>query len=274
MQWVPTFTLFLILYPLGWLISHFCYFFDRNISSNNLSIIGTLITFFLFLQILPSWGQTRWKTNQVWLYIGLDFRNKLKALKIFLNGFFWSVLLLLMFFLFIYLFGWVEDYKSINLTIILNALLLIIGIVFAEELIFRGWLMEEMIVLFGYKKGIVIESAIFSLAHFRADIGLVALIPFLGGLFLFGLVLTLRRIIDKGSLWGTIGLHGGLVGIWYLFDSGLIKLSNETPYYLLGPSQNMINPIGGIFGINILLIIIFFQRRLFSRTGRFFTETD
>ena len=72
------------------------------------------------------------------------------------------------------------------------------------------------------EKGIIFQSAIFSLAHFRSDIGLLALIPFLTGLFLFGLVLTLRRTIDQGSLWGCIGLHGGLVGIWYLFDSGMV----------------------------------------------------
>ena len=28
-----------------------------------------------FLGLLPSWGRSRWKTKQVWLYIGLDLRN-------------------------------------------------------------------------------------------------------------------------------------------------------------------------------------------------------
>ena len=133
--------------------------------------------------------------------------------------------------------------------------------------------MEEMVLLFGLKRGIIFQSAIFSLAHFRSDIGLVALIPFLAGLFLFGLVLTLRRSLDKGSLLGCIGLHGGLVSIWYLVDSGMIIFSVDTPYYLLGPSRNMVNPIGSVIGIIILLITIFFQRRLFARTGRFLAST-
>ena len=101
----------------------------------------------------------------------------------------------------------------------------------------------------------------------------LGLIPFLIGLFLFGLVLTLRRTIDKGSLWGCIGLHGGLVGIWYLFDSGMVVFSIDTPYYLLGPSKYMVNPIGSVIGITILLITIFFQRRLFASTGRFLAST-
>ena len=117
------------------------------------------------------------------------------------------------------------------------------------------------------------QSAIFSLAHYRSDIDLLALIPFFTGLFLFGLLLTLRRTIDKGSLWGCIGLHGGLVCVWYLFESGMITFSIHTPYYLLGPSKNMVNPIGSVIGITILLITIIFQRRFFARTGRFLAST-
>ena len=128
--------------------------------------------------------------------------------------------------------------------------------------------MEEMVLLFGLRRGIMFQSIIFSLAHYRSDIGLLALIPFLTGLFLFGLVLTIRRTMDRGSLWGCIGLHGGLVGIWYLFDSGMVLFSINTPYFLLGPSKDMVNPIGGIIGITILLITVFSQRRLFSRTGQ------
>ena len=273
MRWIPTLTLFLLLYPAGWLFSIFFYLFNRDIRSDHLSIIGTLITFILFLSILPSWGIIRWKTNNIWVSIGLDFKNKFTALKRFFSGFIFSVYLLLILVLFFFLCGWVDKVDYIKFTQLLNAILLIVGIVFAEEIVFRGWLMEEMVLLFGLKRGIIIQSTIFSLAHYRADIGLISLIPFFTGLFLFGLVLTLRRTIDKGSLWGCIGLHGGFVGIWYLIDSGMLSFSIDTPYFLLGPSKNMVNPIGGLIGIIILLITIFFQRRLFARTGRFLAST-
>ena len=273
MQWIPTFTLFLFLYPAGWLISQFFYLFNREISSNKLSIIGTIITFILFLSVLPSWGSIRWKTSNLWVSIGLDFKNKFTALKNFLSGFIFSIFLIFILFMVIFLCGWIDRVENIQFTELLNAILLIVGIVFAEEIVFRGWLMEEMVLLFGLKKGMILQSAIFSLAHYRSDISLLALFPFFTGLFLFGLVLTLRRTFDRGSLWGCIGLHGGLVGIWYLFDSGLVIFSIDTPYYLLGPSKNMVNPIGSIIGITILLITIFFQRRLFARTGRFLAST-
>ncbi len=273
MRWIPTFTLFLFLYPFGWFISNFSYFFNKNLSSNDLSIIGTIITFFLFLMLLPSWARRRWNTSDLWLSIGLDFKNHLKSLKIFLNGILWSFVILLIFIIFIFVCGWVDSFNNIKVNDLFNAILLIVGIVFAEELIFRGWLTEEMVLLFGLKRGIIFQSAIFSLAHYRSDIGILALIPYLSGLFVFGLVLTLRRTIDEGSLWGCIGLHGGLVGSWYLFDSGMVIFSDDLPYYFLGPSKEMVNPIGGIIGIIVLLTIIFFQRRLFLRTGRFLAST-
>jgi len=273
MQWIPTITLFLFLYPAGWFVSQFFFLFNREISSNNLSILGTIITFILFLILLPSWGRIRWKTNDIWLSIGLDFKNKYTALKIFFNGFIFSVFLIIILFIFFLLSGWIDRVDYIKFIQLLNAILLIVGIVFAEEMIFRGWLMEEMVLLVGMRRGMIFQSAIFSLAHYRSDLSLSALIPFLTGLFLFGIVLTFRRIIDKGSLLGCIGLHGGLVGIWYLFDSGMVSFSIDTPYFLLGPSRNMVNPIGSIIGIVILLITIFFQRRLFARTGRFLAST-
>ncbi len=273
MQWIPTFSLFLFLYPAGWFISHFFYLINRNISANDLSIIGTIITFSLFLILLPSWGKIRWKTKHLWVSIGLDYKNKFRAIQIFFRGFILSFFLLLIFSLFIFLCGWVDSIGYIKVGALLNAILLIVGIVFAEEIVFRGWLLEEMVFLFGLRRGIIFQSAIFSLAHYRSDIGLLALIPFLTGLFLFGIVLTLRRTIDKGSLLGCIGLHGGLVGIWHIVDSGMVVFSIDTPYFLLGPSKDMINPIGSVIGITILSIIIFFQRRLLERTGRFLAST-
>ncbi len=273
MQWLPTLTLFLFLYPAGWCFSHFFYLFNRDISYSNLSIIGTIITFFLFLTLLPSWARIRWQTTNLWESIGLDFKNKFTALRIFLSGFIFSAFLIFILVLVLFLCGWIDRVDYVNFTEVLNAILLIVGIVFAEEIVFRGWLMEEMILLFGLRRGIIAQSIIFSIAHYRADIGLLPLIPFFAGLFLLGLVLTLRRTIDRGSLLGCIGLHGGLVGIWYLFDSGMLIFSIDTPYFLLGPSKNMVNPIGSVIGITILLITIFFQRRLFARTGRFLAST-
>ena len=273
MQWIPTFTLFLFLYPSGWFISRLFYLFNRDISSSNLSIICTVTAFILFLIILPSWGSIRWKNNHIWKSIGLDFTNKIKVFEVFFSGFIFSFFLIFILLLLFFFCGWIDKINYVKFSVLLNAILLIVGIVFAEEVVFRGWLMEEMVLLFGLRRGIIFQSLIFSFAHYRSDIGFLALIPFLTGLFLFGVVLTLRRIKDRGSIFGCIGLHGGLVGMWFLFDSGMVIFSIDVPYFLLGPSKTMVNPIGSIFGITLLLITIIYQRRLFAKTGRFLAAT-
>ncbi len=273
MRWIPTFTLFPILYLIGWIFSHLSYIFYKDISPSNLSLVGTIITFLCFIILLPSWAKYRWGTNHPWRCLGLNFEKRYEAIKLFLNGFILAIFLLIILLILLLLNGWIDNFNQLNINYLFNAFLLVIGVGFAEELIFRGWLMQEMIFLFGLRKGIIFQAAIFSFAHIRFDLGLLPLVPFSLGLFLFGLVLTLRRTIDKGELWGCIGLHGGLVGVWFLFNSGLVIFSNETPYYLLGASKELQNPIGGVIGIAALFIILIFQRRLFSKTDRFLDLT-
>ena len=61
--------------------------------------------------------------------------------------------------------------------------------------------------------------------------------------------------------------------VYASINSGMVIFSLDTPYIFLGPSKSMVNPIGSVVGIIILLITIFFQRKLFARTGRFLAST-
>ena len=80
------------------------------------------------------------------------------------------------------------------------------------------------------------------------------------GFILLGIFLSLVKIRDKGSLWNCIGLHGGLVGIWFFINNGLIEFKENTPSFLAGPfTQNIPNPIGGISAILILLLLCLFS---------------
>ena len=79
------------------------------------------------------------------------------------------------------------------------------------------------------------------------------------GFILLGIFLSLVKIRDKGSLWNCIGIHGGLVGIWFLLNNGLIKFKENTPSFLAGPyTQNVPNPIGSFSAILILLLLCIF----------------
>ena len=114
---------------------------------------------------------------------------------------------------------------------------------------------------------------IFSLAHIRFDTDFLSGALLLSGLFLLGFFLALRRFLDKGSLWGCIGLHGSLVGIWFVIDSGFIEFSSNTPSFLIGLHHSNPNPISGIASILILLIVCYSQQSTFSIMRRFFAGT-
>ena len=62
--------------------------------------------------------------------------------------------------------NWLGNLSSETL---LNSLLLIIGIGFAEELVFRGWLLEELKNQYGLKKAIVFQALAFSIVHVGFD---------------------------------------------------------------------------------------------------------
>ena len=76
----------------------------------------------------------------------------------------------------------------------------------------------------------------------------------LTGLFLLGILLSLIRLNDKNSLWGCIGLHGGLVGLWFITNNGLLFISKNSPIWLVGPGSINTNPLGGLFGICLMII--------------------
>ena len=86
----------------------------------------------------------------------------------------------------------------------------------------------------------------------------------LAGLFLLGLLLSLRRILDKGSLIGSIGLHGGLVGSWFFINSDVINISPNAPSWITGPGDLAPNPIGGMVAISALCLILSFYRTAFA----------
>ena len=79
------------------------------------------------------------------------------------------------------------------------------------------------------------------------------------GFILLGIFLSLVKIRHKGSLWNYIGIHGGLVGIWFFLNNGLIEFKENTPSFLAGPFiQNIPNPIGSFSAILILLLLCIF----------------
>ena len=151
--------------------------------------------------------------------------------------------------------------------LLINAVMLGLGVGFAEELLFRGWLLGELNLLIGQQRSLWLQAVLFSLVHTRFNLPPLQLLGLLIGLLLLGLALGLQRRADGGLLWGAIGLHGGLVAGWFLLHQGLATINPAAPAWLMGPD----NPIAGLVGWLGLMLLLLVRRRWWaaptSRSG-------
>ena len=240
------------LYILGWILANPLLLI--GLDKEKLSLTGTIFTFLLFIFSLPKWFQIRWGIKNIWELLGINIINRNRNfIFYFVKGFLLSIILICLIIIPIIGSQWGIWLGKISTGIFINAIFLIIGVGFAEELIFRGWLLEELKNQFGLKKAIIAQASIFSIVHIGFDLPFWQMTSILCGLFLLGILLSLIRLKDKNSLWGCIGLHGGLVGLWFLTNNGLLDISKDYPKWIFGPG----NPLGGILGIFIMLVFCF-----------------
>ena len=249
------------LYICGWILA--TPIFLLGVEKENLSLIGTIFTFLIFIFSLPKWFKLRWGVINTWKLLGINKVDKnINLFIFFLRGFLLSVILISLILIPIIGTKWGYWIGTISTDTFINAIYLILGVGFAEELIFRGWLLEELKKQFGLKKAILGQAFIFSIVHIGFDLPFLQMLSILTGLFLLGILLSLIRLKDKNSLWGCIGLHGGLVGLWFITNNGLLEISENSPKWLVGPGTINTNPLGGIFGISLIALFCFLIFRL------------
>ena len=255
------------LYIFGWILATPLLLI--GLGKENLSLSGTIFTFLIFVISLPKWFEIRWGFKNTWTLLGINKidRNR-NFIFYFMKGFLLSIILILLILIPIIGTQWGSWLGNISPEIIINAIFLIIGVGFAEELIFRGWLLEELKNQFGLKKAIIAQASIFSIVHIGFDLPFWQMTSILSGLFLLGILLSLIRLKDKNSLWGCIGLHGGLVGLWFITNNGLVDISKDYPKWIFGPG----NPLGGILGIFIMLVFCFFYLKSYKKRIQIFNQ--
>lgn len=129
-------------------------------------------------------------------------------------------------------------------------LLLALWISATEELIFRGCLPNLLQQDYSIVTATAIASFIFAIAHLIW--APKETLPQLPGLWLMGIVLTLARVADGGSLGIAIGLHAAWIwGITIVDTAKLIKPSQKVPEWITGIAEK---PLAGAAGIMLLLI--------------------
>lgn len=265
-HWAGTLLYVPILYGVGWLLSRPVMWFFPALRPDQLDLIGALLALILLLLTLPWRLRNGLGVQEPWRFLGLVGSSG-QILGTWLRGVLKAAALLFVVVFVLLLVGaarW-RGFESLNGATILNALALTLGVGFAEELIFRGWLWGELTAVLSRPKALFYQALFFGLVHPWWRLPGFTAIGLLGGLILLGVALGLQRRADSGRLWGAMGLHGGLVGGWFAIQSGPLSLMPSGPEWLMGPGGvGGINPIGGFVGWFALAAMIMIRRSWWS----------
>jgi membrane protease YdiL (CAAX protease family) len=248
-RWSGTLLYVPLLYGLGWLLARPLGSFAPGLRPDQVDLAGAVVALVLLLLTLPLRLRRAWGESHPWRTLGV--RAPLPALLgTFGRGLLRALALLALVVVALLAWGgarWIGP-AGLDGGEVLNALALLLGVGFAEELVFRGWLWGELRLQMAARGALLLQAAVFALVHPWSQAGGLGAVGLLGGLLLLGLNLALVRRDDGDVLWGAVGLHGGLVGGWFALQAGLLELLPGAPPWLAGPGGSQPNPIGGLVG--------------------------
>ena len=218
----------------------------------NLTTIVTMSLLFVQLLFLwKFWGKFVYQEDNILARYGLETsqKNSHELFKGLAIGF-WFCLGL---FIVEALLGWIEIVppKFRLLRIVVEGLLSALGIGLAEELVFRGWLLDELQRNYSQKNSMYVGAVVFALAHFIKPIEeIIRTAVTFPALILLGVTLILAKSNHSDRLGICIGIHAGLVWGYYIVNVGeLIQYSDRVPVWVTGIDNN---PIAGIMGLVFL----------------------
>ena len=249
--------LFILTLLLLWLPFVVIVFLVFGTTDANLNTIVTMaILLVIFLGLIPFWGKKVYDKTSIFASYGLvnSSRNFLYLLKGLAIGFTFTWLL----FTLEAILGWVT-FQPASMSapkLVLEGFLSALGIAFAEELFFRGWLLWEMEKDYPLFSAGLINAIIFALLHFIKPIEeIIRTSVTFPALMLLGYILVVAKRGHRNLLGISIGLHGGLVWGYYVINVGeIITYQNVVPQWITGVDQN---PIAGIMGLMFLSALLY-----------------
>ena len=238
---------FLILLLITWLPIALSAQFSLSDRPNLLTILTMGWLFILFFILIKGVGKWVYGEKQSYRNIGL-FLSAKNALEL-LQGLGIGLSLTFSLFFLQGILGWLnwENNSLPFWRLILEGSLTGLGVAFAEESFFRGWLLNELERDYSLKIALWTNGIIFAIAHFLKPIpAMIETFPAFPGLLLLGLILILAKRKNQGRLGLSIGLHGGLVWGYYIVDvGGLIRYTETVSPAITGIYGN---PIAGVMG--------------------------
>ena len=233
--WLP------IAAPIYWLVH------DQNLV--NILTLPLLYGEFIFLVRL--WGKYVYLQPKLLRHYGLQ-RTRRNGREL-LFGLGIGIIAILSLFLVEGWLGWLlwQPPKIFLPQLILEGFVVALGYGLAEELLFRGWLLDEL--QRDYRPRVVLwaNALVFALLHFIKPLPeIIHTSPQFGGLLLLGLTLVWAKRSGGGRLGLPIGLHAGFVWGNYIINVGqLVKYSGQVPDWITGVNRN---PLAGVTGLLFL----------------------
>lgn len=227
---------------------------------NLVSILTITLLYGEFILLLRFWGKQVYHQRHLLRQYGLE-RTQRFRLEL-LTGLGIGITAVLSLFGIEGGFGWlIWQQPSVFLPqIILEGLIVALAFGFAEELLFRGWLLDELQRDYRQSTALWINAIAFALLHFIKPLDAIQrTLPQFPALLLLGLILVWAKRSRHNRLGLPIGFHAGLVWGYYIINVGnLVKYSGSVPDWITGVDRN---PLAGIMGLLFLGCIAFWSRR-------------
>lgn len=232
MLWLP------LALPIYWLVEN----------TNLESILTLVILYVEFIFLLNIWGKKVYQKPGIFSHYGLEF-TRINGVEL-LQGLAIGLTCVLVLFCLESVLGWLvwQQPKVFLVEIILEGLLVSLGVGFAEELLFRGWLLDELQQDYKLNIALGIDAILFAVSHFIKPLeAIIHTLPQFPALVLLGLTQVWGKRWRRGRLGLPIGLHGGLVWGYYIINVGqLTKYSGQVPDWVTGVNNN---PLQGVMGM-------------------------
>ena len=227
---------------------------------NLVTILTMGLLFGAFLIFVQFWGRKVYRQPQLLKRYGLEGRrqNGLDLLK----GLGIGLLFTFSLFALEGLLGWLKfQTPPVALPrVILEGLVSALGIGFAEELVFRGWLLDELQRDYSQRTSLWVDAITYAVLHFLKPLSeIIRTFPGFPGLLLLGLTLVWAKRSSGGLLGLPIGLHAGLVWGYYILNVGkLVQYSDKVSPWITGVDGN---PIAGVTGLIFMGILALWMRK-------------
>lgn len=228
---------------------------------NTVTLVTLVLLYSEFMVLLWFWDRKVYQKDQPFKSHGL-VGTRANGVDL-LRGLSFGLLCLISLFIFEDWLGWLtwQPFTQLSPRIVLEGFGVALGVGFAEELLFRGWLVDELQWDYSPKVALWTSSTLYALLHFIKPLAeILRTLPSFPGLLLLGLTLGWARRSRQGILGLSIGLHASLVCGYYIVDvADLVRYTGQVSVWITGVDQN---PLAGAMGLLFLSLIALSTREL------------